>query len=156
MSGGISGLYPSLDEQTGRKSEKTFRDKVMEWNDTKSVALASEICDDLYYEIIESKYDTDYLVDSVIKWGREKKLDDPKAQLNKVMEEVGEIAREITRNKFCSPEVYDAIGDTLVTVIILSDILDIDPREALEDAYLAIAERKGVTEGGTFIKDEQD
>ena len=63
------------------------------------------------------------VVDNVIQWGRDKGLNDAKAQLNKVMEEVGEIAHEITRNRFDTPELSDAIGDTLVTIIILSDIL---------------------------------
>ncbi len=96
------------------------------------------------------------LVESVAKWGRDKGLDDPKAQLNKVLEEVGEIAHEITRNRYDSDELFDAIGDTLVTVIILADILDIDPMGALEEAYTVIMNRSGKTENGTFIKDEQD
>lgn len=98
------------------------------------------------------------LVD-VIQWGREKGLNDPKAQLNKVMEEVGEIAHEITRNHydldaFEQPvELEDAIGDTLVTVIILADILGIDPIGALEEAYNVIKTRRGATENGTFVKE---
>ena len=92
------------------------------------------------------------LVD-VIQWGREKGLNDPKAQLNKVMEEVGEIAHEITRNNYESEELVDAIGDTLVTVIILSDILDIDPIGALQDAYQVIKDRKGKTQNGTFVRE---
>ena len=98
------------------------------------------------------------LVD-VIQWGREKGLDDPKAQLNKVMEEVGEIAHEITRNHYDldaleqPDELYDAIGDTLVTVVILADILNIDPIGALREAYDVIKNRKGKTENGTFVRE---
>lgn len=98
----------------------------------------------------QSGYDT--LVD-VIQWGREKRLSDPKAQLNKVLEEVGEIAHEITRNNYESEELVDAIGDTLVTVIILADILDIDPIDALQEAYSVIKGRKGKTENGTFVRE---
>lgn len=94
------------------------------------------------------------LVDDVIKWGRDKDLHDPKAQLNKVIEEVGEIAHEITRNKYESDELVDAIGDTLVTVIILSDILGINPEEALNSAYQVIKNRKGATSNGTFVKED--
>ena len=96
------------------------------------------------------------LVESVAQWGRDKGLNDAKAQLNKVIEEVGEIAHEITRNRYDSDELFDAIGDTLVTVIILADILEIDPMGALEEAYAVIMNRSGKTENGTFIKDEQD
>lgn len=100
------------------------------------------------------------LVD-VIQWGRVKGLGDPKAQLNKVIEEVGEIAHEITRNHYDldapdqPDELIDAIGDTLVTVIILADILNIDPIAALEEAYDQIKDRHGKTDNGTFVKDDQ-
>lgn len=93
------------------------------------------------------------VVDNVIQWGRDKGLNDPKAQLNKVMEEVGEIAHEITRNRFDTPELSDAIGDTLVTVIILSDILGYDPIKCLEEAYEVIKNRKGETKNGTFVRE---
>lgn len=101
------------------------------------------------------------VITDIIQWGRDKGLDDPKAQLNKVIEEVGEIAHEITRNNYDlealeqPDELYDAIGDTLVTVIILSDILNIDPMEALEEAYDAIKNRHGKTKNGTFVKDNE-
>ena len=93
------------------------------------------------------------VITDVINWGRDKGLDDPKAQLNKVIEEVGEIAHEITRNKYESDELNDAIGDTLVTILILADILEIDPIGALEDAYGVIKNRKGETKNGTFVRE---
>ena len=98
------------------------------------------------------------LVD-VIQWGRNKGLHDPKAQLNKVIEEVGEIAHEITRNHYDTAaldqpdELFDAIGDTLVTVIILADMLHIDPIAALQEAYDVIKNRKGETKNGTFVRE---
>ncbi len=100
-------------------------------------------------------------ITDVIQWGRNKGLDDPKAQLNKVIEEVGEIAHEITRNHYDlealeqPDELYDAIGDTLVTIIILADILNMDPMACLEIAYEAIANRTGETKNGTFVKAEE-
>lgn len=96
----------------------------------------------------------------VIEWGRNKGLNDPKAQLNKVIEEVGEIAHEITRNNYDlnatdqPDELFDAIGDTLVTVIILADILHLDPIACLEEAYCAISGREGETVDGTFVKED--
>ena len=107
-------------------------------------------------EYANEAYNT--LVD-VIQWGRNKNLNDPKAQLNKVIEEVGEIAHEITRNHYDldaleqPAELEDAIGDALVTIIILSDILNINPIEALQVAYEAIKDRGGHTENGTFVKE---
>lgn len=96
---------------------------------------------------------TDELVRMVIKWGRDKGLNDPKAQLNKVMEEVGEIAHEVTRNRY-GKEFRDAIGDTLVTILILADIASARPMACLEVAYREIRDRKGKTENGTFVKEE--
>ena len=100
-------------------------------------------------------------VTDVIQWGRDKGLHDPKAQLNKVIEEVGEIAHEITRNHYDlealeqPDELADALGDTLVTIIILADILNMDPMACLEEAYMAIANRTGETKDGSFIKTEE-
>lgn len=94
---------------------------------------------------------TDTLIEEIIKWGKEKGLNDPKAQMNKVIEEVGEIAHEVSRNKN-GEEFNDAIGDSLITIIILASINGKDPRKCLEDAYNEIKNRKGRTENGTFIK----
>lgn len=98
---------------------------------------------------------TDETVEAVLRWGNDKGLDDPKAQLNKVIEEVGEIAHEVTRNKY-GHKFEDAIGDSLVTIIILSGICGVDPRHCLKAAYNEIRWRKGHTEGGSFIKDGED
>lgn len=97
--------------------------------------------------------DTDTLINEIIKWGKDKGLNDPKAQMNKVIEEVGEIAHEVSRNKN-GAEFNDAIGDSLITIIILASINGKDPRKCLEDAYNEIKNRKGRTENGTFIKNQ--
>lgn len=96
------------------------------------------------------------LIRRVEQWGEEKGLNDPKAQLNKVIEEVGEIAHEITRGKIESnPDLIDAIGDTLVTIIILEHICGYDFQECLEKAYNEIKDRTGHTTEGSFVKEEQ-
>lgn len=93
------------------------------------------------------------LIEEIIKWGKSKQLNDARAQLNKVIEEVGEIAHEVSRNKN-GAEFNDAIGDSLITIIILASINGKDPRKCLEDAYNEIKNRKGRTENGTFIKNQ--
>lgn len=100
-------------------------------------------------------YITDELINNVLQWGVDKGLNDPKAQLNKVIEEVGEIAHEITRNKQ-GEELKDAIGDSLVTIIILSGICGFDPMECLAKAYFEIKDRGGKTENGTFVKEQEE
>lgn len=99
---------------------------------------------------------TDELIDAVMDWGEAHNLHDAKAQLNKVIEEVGEIAHEVCRNNENSAAFDDAIGDALVTIIILANIGGNDPRECLALAYNAIRDRKGKTENGTFVKEEND
>lgn len=133
-----------------------LEEKIKKWDETKDVALAYEICEELVKFVKEEDtyIDAEDLISSVAFWGRDKKLDDPKAQLNKVIEEVGEMAHEITRNRYESGMMSDAIGDTLVTVIILADILGYDPIDCLEEAYNTIKGRKGTTENGTFVKEQ--
>lgn len=96
--------------------------------------------------------DTDELIKKVIRWGRDRGINDPKAQLNKVLEEVGEIAHEVNRNQF-GAEFRDAIGDTLVTIIILADICSARPMGCLEVAFREIKDRKGKLEKGSWIKE---
>lgn len=98
----------------------------------------------------------DELIESVIRWGRDKELNDPKAQLNKVVEELGEMAHEVCRNRYRSNEMMDAVGDTLVTIIILADICKLDVKDCLQEAYNVINKRTGQTVDGTFVKDEQE
>lgn len=97
---------------------------------------------------------TDELINAVLDWGEEHDLHDPKAQLNKVIEEVGEIAHEVSRNQY-GEDFRDAIGDSLVTIIILAGIASQDPRSCLLEAYNTIKDRKGHTANGTFVKDAE-
>lgn len=95
----------------------------------------------------------DNLVYKVIEWGREHKINNPVMQALKVNEEVGEIATEITHDRLHGPDMIDAIGDSLVTIIILADILGYDPANCLQEAYNVISKRKGKTKDGCFIKE---
>lgn len=99
---------------------------------------------------------TDELIGAVGAWGRLHNIDNPYRQLNKCLEELGELSHEICRDRFDSPELKDAIGDVLVTVIVLADICGQDPIECLAGAYHEISDRKGKTSKGMFIKDAQD
>lgn len=73
-------------------------------------------------------------------------------QALKLTEEVGELASAILKSK--REEQIDAIGDIQVVLIILSKQLEIDYDLALQSAYNVIANRKGKTENGVFIKEE--
>lgn len=92
-------------------------------------------------------------VKNVEKWATDKGLDkaDSSKQFLKVAEEFGEIAAALARKD--RTELIDAIGDTMVTLIILSlqEGLTID--ECLDTAYKEIADRKGKMIDGVFVKE---
>lgn len=126
-----------------------LEEKLKEWKKTRSLSLAAEICDQLAPRTI-----SDDLVKQVINWGRDKGITNPDKQLCKVLEEVGEMAHEICRSHYTSEGMQDSIGDSLVTIIILADILNFDPLFCLQEAYNTIKDRKGETRNGCFEKEE--
>lgn len=97
--------------------------------------------------------DTDELVGLIAVWGQKHGIDNPDKQTVKLMEEVGELAHEISRGQYNSKATEDAIGDIGVVLIILADILGYEFTDCLELAYNEIKNRTGHTENGSFIKD---
>lgn len=97
---------------------------------------------------------TDELIDAVRDWGREKGINNADKQLMKVFEETNEITREFVRGRYDTPEVVDSLGDSVVTLIILADILGYDIRDCLLEAYEVINKRTGKNVGGNFVKSE--
>jgi NTP pyrophosphatase (non-canonical NTP hydrolase) len=99
----------------------------------------------------------DELIKNVKEWADAKdilKSENAPKQLMKVMEELGETAGAIAKNK-ATAEIMDGIGDTFVTLIILSYQLGLEPTDCLDAAYNEIKNRKGNTVNGVFIKDEK-
>ena len=99
------------------------------------------------------------LIDKVNDWADERNLKqaDPKIQWMRITEEVGEIRDVLLKpTKFTEPQaaLKDAIGDTLVTIIVLAHQLDLDVTECLGIAYEEIKNRKGKMVNGTFVKEE--
>ena len=66
-------------------------------------------------------------------------------------EEVGEVASALAKDD--KDELIDGIGDVVVTLIILAEQNGLTLKECLESAYAEIANRKGKTINGIFIKD---
>ena len=97
---------------------------------------------------------TDELIDAVRDWGREKGINNADKQLMKVFEETNEITREFVRGRYDTPEVVDSLGDSVVTLIILADILGYDIRDCLLGAYEVISKRTGKNVDGNFVKSE--
>lgn len=103
---------------------------------------------------MNEELDFEHLRYSVLDWARQRNLLNPEnahKQMLKVTEEVGELAGAIAKNN--TEDIIDAVGDTLVTIIILSEQLGVDPIVCLTSAYMTIANRTGKTVDGVFIKD---
>lgn len=107
-------------------------------------------------------YDTDNtfseLITKVNDWAISHGLDkgNPKTQWMKVTEEVGEIRDVFLRpHDFENPEwsLKDAIGDSMVTLIVLCLQLGYDVEECLTIAYNDIKDRKGVMIDDNFVKE---
>lgn len=76
---------------------------------------------------------------------------DLKSQFVKLLEEVGELAGNIARDKDCT----DDIGDIVVVLTHLAKLSGTDLISCMEHSYNEIKDRKGQWKNGMFIK-EQD
>jgi NTP pyrophosphatase (non-canonical NTP hydrolase) len=97
----------------------------------------------------------DELSDNVLVWAQEKGIlvkDNAPKQMLKVLEEVGETAGALLKGN--ETEIKDGIGDSFVTLIILSKQLGLSPTECLEAAWNEIKDRTGKTVDGVFVKNE--
>lgn len=97
------------------------------------------------------------LIDKVNDWAISHGLDkgNPKIEWMKVTEEVGEIRDVFLKpHDFADPEwsLKDAIGDSIVTLIVLCLQLGYDVEECLTIAYNDIKDRKGVMIDDNFVK----
>ena len=97
----------------------------------------------------------DELIKNIKNWAEEKNLlkrENSKTQMLKVLEEVGETAGALLKNK--NQEILDGLGDSFVTLIILCYQLGLEPKECLQAAWDEIKNRKGKTVNGTFIREQ--
>ncbi len=89
----------------------------------------------------------------IIEWAQDKGILCPENQLKQMLKcvsEVGELSDALISDDLAG--IVDGIGDTFVTLIILSRQLGLDPMTCLESAYDEIKNRTGKTENGIFIK----
>lgn len=96
--------------------------------------MINNIIEEKEIKEINTFFDFYNLQYDVIRWGRSKNINDPKSQFLKVVEEYGEIQRAEGTD-----ELMDAIGDTLITLIILNDILQ---REIYGNQMITISDIK--------------
>lgn len=98
------------------------------------------------YRIVETE---------ILRWAEARKIipnSTPTAQYLKAVSEMGELADAL--NKRDMPAVKDAVGDTLVCLINMCALLDIDMVECLNGAWDQIKDRKGtLLPSGVFVKE---
>lgn len=97
------------------------------------------------YAVLEGK---------VLDWAEGKGIlakSDPKTQCLKCVSEVGELADAVAVGNM--DEVNDALGDTLVTLIILAELLKTDLIDCLSEVIETIRKRQGRMVNGIFVKD---
>lgn len=94
------------------------------------------------------------LVQLVEYWSIDKGLNEvePSKQMLKTIEEVGEVAGALAKSDLDNAK--EEIGDVVVTLIILSQQLDMDLYDCLDIAYDKIKDRKGEMKNGVFVKQE--
>jgi len=76
---------------------------------------------------------------------------DAKTQALKLVEEVGETCRAILKEDH--EEVIDGIGDCVVVLTNLAELVGVSIEECIEAAYDEIKNRKGKMANGTYVKD---
>ena len=93
------------------------------------------------------------LIKNIQNWASDRNLNtqDPRIQMCKTVEELGELANAI--NKGNKVGAMDGIGDVVVTLICISMQLNVDFTECLKMAYNEIKDRKGKMIDGVFVKD---
>ena len=97
----------------------------------------------------------DDLFNCIRNWANERGLyekGDPKTQYIKLMEETGEIGRAILKND--TEQIVDGIGDAVVVLTNLAELVGVPIEECIQEAYNVISKRKGKMINGTFVKDE--
>ncbi len=108
------------------------------------------------YQINRWRVTMNELIDNVKQWGKNRMITlngSSISQAIKTLEETTELLDAVnTKNK---PMIKDAIGDVIVTLVMVAEIEGVDIQECLQLAYDEIKDRKGwLRADGTFIKEK--
>ena len=110
-----------------------------------------------FYEVNKDEDKTVY--DKIRSWARERGIydfGDPLTQYCKLMEEAGELAEALVKEKYEKKKIdtIDAIGDMVVVLTNLAELVGVKIEDCVDSAYSEIANRKGKMENGTFVKEK--
>lgn len=92
--------------------------------------------------------------DRIRQWAADRNLidgSDVKSQFVKLMQEAGELASGIAKQR--DEEIADAIGDMFVVLTIIAAQKGMDVEECIAGAWLEIKDRKGRMVDGVFVKE---
>nr|DAK42059.1 MAG TPA: NTP-PPase-like protein [Caudoviricetes sp.] len=94
------------------------------------------------------------ITELIKKWAIDRNVvsGDVKSQMVKLLEEAGELAEGINKNK--KDLIVDSIGDVYVVLVILCMQLGLDINDCIKVAYEEIKDRKGKLVNGLFVKEE--
>ena len=123
------------------------------WFDNNSVTLTGGIMSDYRHRQNGIKLQTSYF-ELIREWADERGLyehGDTKTQALKLVEEVGETCRAILKNE--DHDAIDGIGDCVVVLTNLAELLGVSIEDCIEQAYHEIKDRTGKMDNGTFKKD---
>jgi len=105
------------------------------------------------YNKVYKNVNIDLTIESIAKWHHDRNLidgSDDRAQFVKLMEEAGELAGNIARDR----DVRDDIGDMMVVLINIAERRGLSMKECLRHAWEEIQYRKGKMVDGVFVKEE--
>lgn len=110
-----------------------------------------------FYEV--NKEDNKTVYDNIRSWATERGIydfGDPLTQYCKLMEEAGELAEALVKEKYEKKKIdtIDAIGDMVVVLTNLAELIGVKIEDCVDSAYNEIANRKGKMKNGTFVKEK--
>ena len=155
----IKALMDAQNEKGLKKYGQSLDDCPSYQHDWK-IMIIEELIDALQYQQKEisrikqnGSMSLDNLTNLITDWAIERNLHnaDPSKQFLKVAEEFGEIAEGLAKDDLY--KIKDGIGDTFVTLVVLSQALDIDIHKCVKIAYDEIKDRKGEMINGVFVKE---
>jgi NTP pyrophosphatase (non-canonical NTP hydrolase) len=88
----------------------------------------------------------------VREWGEKRGIEDsnPDVQYQRCLQEIVEIHEAMINND--EDEFQDAIGDSIVTLIMLAGTKGYKAEDCLDKAFSVIALRKGLNKNGSFVR----
>lgn len=107
-----------------------------------------------YFEETAESFNLYSTVKNIKQWGEDRGITDgdPSRQLNKLTEELGELAEGF--NKGNKEQVEDSLGDMFVVITLFAEQNGLNIIDCIELAYDTIKDREGKNVDGIFVKKE--